>query len=60
MENIIHNVIKRQNEELLKQIAKDYNIDETKLFEKYHSPTYYGIEIDKNKKYKIIKNEKQV
>lgn len=58
MENIIQNIIKRQNQELLKQLAKDYNIDEVKLLQKYHTPTFYAIQIDQNKKYKIIKNEK--
>ena len=55
MENIIQNIIKRQNQELLKQIAKDYNIDEAKLLQNFHTPTFYAIQIDENKKYKITK-----
>lgn len=55
MENIIQNIIKRQNEEMIKRIAKDYNLDENRLLEKYHNPSYYGISIDETKKYKITK-----
>ena len=55
MENIVQNVIKKQNKELLITIAKEYKLGENKLIEKYFSPTYYGISIDETKKYKITK-----
>lgn len=55
MDSIIQQIIKRQNEELIKQIAKDYNLDEKKLLNKFHSASYYGLTIDQTKKYKIVK-----
>lgn len=55
MEHIIQNIIKNQNKELLKEISKEYKLDENILLQKYHTPTFYGVQIDKEKKYNIIK-----
>ncbi len=38
---VIKNIIIEQNKELLKLIAKKYNLDYDMLVEKYITPTYY-------------------
>lgn len=39
--NIFKNIIIKQNKDLLKRIAKDYNIDFDYLANKYIVPEYY-------------------
>jgi predicted transcriptional regulator len=52
IEAIIQNIIKRQNCELIKDIAKEYNLDSETLLQKYNTPSFYGL-ISDNKIYKI-------
>jgi hypothetical protein len=51
---IIESIIKQQNRELLKKIANKYELDITELESKYLTPSYYSIDINKDKIYKII------
>jgi hypothetical protein len=53
MYNIIQNIIIKQNEALLKDIAKKLNIDEKYLLKKYHISTYYNLYINKLKNYPL-------
>jgi len=59
MQHIIQNILKKQNEQLIKQIASDYNLDEELLIQKYHTATFYSANIDNTKDYQII-SKKQV
>jgi hypothetical protein len=43
MNNIIENIIKKQNEIILRMIAKDYNLDINILLIKYNTPTFYCV-----------------
>jgi len=54
MEDIIQNVLKKQNEELIKKIASDYNLYVDMLIQKYHTPSFYSISIDETKSYQVI------
>lgn len=58
METVIHNIIKKQNEELLKCIARKLNIDEEYLLKKYHIPTYYSMKINRSLNYPLIFRDK--
>jgi len=55
---IIESIIKQQNRELLKKIANKYELDITELERKYLTPSYYSIDINKEKIYDITFNEK--
>jgi hypothetical protein len=39
--DMLSRIIKEQNKELLKQIAKDFNRDESRLMKRYLKPEYY-------------------
>lgn len=54
MENIIQEMIKKQNKELIKHIAKTLNIDEKYLLEKYYKPSYYCMKINESLNYPIV------
>jgi len=51
--SILRNVIKEQNKQLLMKIAEKYNKNYEELERKYLTPTYYSIDIDSSKIYKI-------
>ena len=54
MDTIVQNIIKKQNKDLLKCIAKKLNLDEEYLIKKYHIPTYYCMKINKSLNYPLI------
>lgn len=49
----IDNLIKKQNEELLRRIAEDTGLDFQDLCAKYLHPTFYSVDIEK-KDLKVI------
>ena len=50
---IIESIIKEQNKFLLKKIADKYEIDYETLEKKYLTPSFYSIDINKDKIYPI-------
>jgi|SaaInl5LU_22_DNA_1037371.scaffolds.fasta_scaffold00894_14 hypothetical protein len=56
IEKLLTNIIKKQNKYLLKEIAKDYELDENYMMNMYNRSTFYKIDkLDDNKTYRIIK-----
>jgi hypothetical protein len=56
IEKLLTNIIKKQNKYLLKEIAKDYELDENYMMNMYNRSTFYKIDkLDDNKTYIIIK-----
>jgi hypothetical protein len=53
MDAIVQNIIKKQNEQLLKNIAAKLEISEEYLLKKYHIPTYYCVRVNKSLNYPI-------
>jgi len=53
MDKIIREIIKKQNEELLKNVATKLNLDQAEFLKKYHTPGYYYLHSDENKNYNI-------
>lgn len=53
MEEIIQNIIIKQNKELLKDVAKKLDLDEEYLLKKYHTPGYYCMRVNKLKNYPL-------
>ena len=51
---IISNIIKEQNKQLLLKIAEKYNLSYEDLEKKYLTPSYYSIDANTNKIYKIL------
>lgn len=63
MEEIIQNIIIKQNKELLKDVAKKLGLDEEYILKKYYTPRYYILRVDKYKDYPLkfidkIKNDR--
>jgi hypothetical protein len=56
--NIINTIIKEQNRALLKKIADKYELDYNELERKYLTPSYYSIDINKDKMYDITFTDK--
>mgnify|MGYP003344989870 FL=1 len=52
--NIISNIVKEQNRQILLKIADKYNLSYEDLEKKYLTPSYYSIDANTNKIYKII------
>ena len=56
MKKLLTNIIKKQNKYLLKEIAKDYELDENYMMNMYNRSTFYKIDkLDDNETYRIIK-----
>lgn len=56
IEKLLTNIIKKQNKYLLKEIAKDYELDENYMMNMYNRSTFYKIDkLDDNETYRIIK-----
>lgn len=56
IEKLLTNIIKKQNKYLLKEIAKDYDLDENYMMNMYNRSTFYKIDkLDDNETYRIIK-----
>lgn len=51
---IISNIIKEQNRQILIKIATQYNLSYEDLEKKYLTPSYYSIDINNDKIYKIV------
>lgn len=50
----IKNIIKKQNLVLLKEISDKFNLDYDDLVRKYHTLSFYSIDVDSTKNYEII------
>jgi len=55
---MLQNIIKDQNKALLKKIADKYELDYAELERKYLTPTFYSIDVNKDKIYNITFIEK--
>lgn len=51
---IIENIIKQQNRQILIKISDTYNLSYEDLEKKYLTPSYYSIDRDTTKIYKIL------
>ena len=50
MEQILENMVKQQNLQLIKTIAQTFGKDEEYMIRMYHTPTFYKPELAKTKK----------
>jgi iron uptake system EfeUOB component EfeO/EfeM len=53
MDTILRNILKKQNKDLLEKVATKYNLNIDEMLSKYHTPTFYGIEVNKDTIYRI-------
>ena len=44
MEQLISNLLKKQNQILLQKISEKYKLEEKKIMTMYHTPTFYQID----------------
>lgn len=53
MDTILSKIIEKQNQILLEKICDKYQLDKKRIFQQYHTPSFYKITSDGNN-YKII------
>ena len=55
--DIISALVKQQNEWLIREIAKELQLNEESLLKKYHTPSFYTIGIAKQRVQKTTKSD---